>query len=188
MKLIILLILLFLFPLAQGWAEANDVSAQAKELAKAGNYQQAYELLLGAVTNLQEEIKNINGVLCYYKEEVAKLKGEGQQPVVDLAYNKAANRLFASAWRYQHDGVFKKTGKEKEEFLNKAVAVYKRIVIDYPHADKAEEAQYRVGRVYYKFLKEHQPAEVELQRYLNQYPKGRYASDVRSMLGRIKGK
>ncbi len=186
MKLFVFVIILQLLCLSPGWAETDDILAEAGALAKEGEYQGAYKLLLKEVERLKKENKNVNGVLQHYKDELSKLKDE-KYPVVGHDYNKAANRLWASAWRNQHDGVFKKTGREKEEALNKAVALYKRIVIDYPHADKAEEAQYRAGRVYYKFLKEYKPAEKELQRYLNHYPKGKYASDANSMLRRIRG-
>lgn len=158
---------------------------EAEILADKGEYKEAYEKLLSVVKELQSELENLEGLVEYYKEEVAKLSG-GRPQVIDYKYNEAANRIWASAWRMQHDGVFKKMGKQKEECLQKAIDTFKRIVIDYPYADKAEEAQYRVGRIYYKFLKDYELAEVELQRYLKMYPKGKYASDARGMLRRIR--
>lgn len=166
---------------------ADEKITEAKSLAEKGEYQEAYELLLQVTEAMENEIDNQQGTITHYKKEVSKLKGD-RPDVVDHAYNKAATRLWTSAWKLQHDGVFRKSGNEKEECLLKAVATYKRIVIDYPYADKAEEAQYRTGRVYYKFLKDKESAAKELQRYLDMYPNGKYASDARSMLTRIRGK
>ena len=168
------------------FAESTTEVEEAKRLAEEGDYQRAYEKLVVVVKELQSELDNLGGLVEYYKEKVSEFSGDRPQ-VIDYKYNEAANRLWASAWRMQHDGIFKKMGREKEEYLQKAIDTFKRIVIDYPYADKAEEAQYRVGRIYYKFLKEYSLAEIELERYLNMYPKGKYTSDARVMLRRITG-
>lgn len=179
------LFIIFLFAQSFFCAESFCSVDEAKKLAEQGAFKDAYEKLIVVVKELQSELENLEGLVKYYKEELDKISG-GRPQVIDYKYNEAANRLWASAWRMQHDGVFKKMGKEKEECLQKAIDTFKRIVIDYPHADKAEEAQYRVGRVYYRFLKEYKSAEAELERYLNMYPKGNYAGDVKGMLRRIR--
>lgn len=148
------------------------------------DYKKAYEESLGIIEKLQAEIKNLDGLVQYYKNELAGL--DNTPVAVDYSYNEAANRLWASAWNLQHDAVFKKTGKEKEEYLRRAVDTYKRIIIDYPYSNKAEEARYRIGRIYYKFIKDYKLAESELQRYVDMYPKGRFTSEARELLGRIR--
>lgn len=162
---------------------SSDEIEEAESLARQGEYQKAYEKLLAVVDEMRGELENMQGLVQYYKSELAKLNNPPQ--AVDYSYNESANRLWASAWDMQHDGIFKKVGQEKEECLQKAVDLYKRIVIDYPYSNKAEEAQYRIGRIYFKFIKDNKLAEIELQRYLNMYPKGMYASEAREMLGRI---
>ena len=181
------LFIVFLFAQSFLCAESSCSVDEAKKLAEDGAFKDAYEKLVIVVKELQAELGNLEGLVEYYKEELEKLSG-GRPQVIDYKYNEAANRLWASAWRLQHDGVFKKMGKEKEECLQKAIDTFKRIVIDYPYADKAEEAQYRVGRVYYRFLKEYKSAETSLERYLNMYPKGNYVGTVRGMLRRIRRK
>lgn len=148
------------------------------------DYKKAYEESLTVIEELQTEIKNLQGLVEYYKGELAKSNNPPE--AVDHSYNEAANRLWASAWNLQHDGVFKKSGKEKEEYLYRAVDTYKRIVIDYPYSNKAEEAQYRIGRVYYKFIKDYRLAEQELQRYVDMYPKGRFTSEAKELLDRMR--
>lgn len=180
----ILMIGLVFLLLFNGILFSSNEIEDAQTLARQGEYQKAYEKLLVAIGEMEGEMKNLQGLVQYYKDELTKLNNPPQ--VMDYSYNESANRLWASAWNLQHDGIFKKTGNEKEEYLQKAVDLYKRIVIDYPNSNKAEEAQYRIGRIYYKFIKDNQLAEIELQRYLNMYPKGMYASDVREILDRIK--
>lgn len=165
-------------------AFCSDGIEEAKELAGQGDYEKAYEKLLVILEEMQGEIKNLQGLVGYYKDELTKVNNPPQ--IVDYSYNEAANRLWASAWNFQHDGIFKKAGKEKEEYLQKAVDTYKRIIIDYPYSNKAEEAQYRIGRIYYKFIKDYELASVELQRYINMYPKGRFVSEAKELLDRVR--
>jgi TolA-binding protein len=157
---------------------------EAQKLADDGDYKSAYEKLNIVVVSLQDEIKNLKGLVQYYKEELEKATGPKKS--TDYNYNTAANSLWASAWNVQHDGIFKKTGKEKEEYLNRAVNTYKQIVIDYPDSVKAEEAQYQAARLYYKFIKDYKKAEDEFNRYLEMYPNGRFSNEAKEFLMRLK--
>lgn len=161
-----------------------DNIENAKKIAGQGDYKSAYDKLLIITEEMQSEIKNLRGLLQYYKDELTKTNSP--QQAVDYTYNEAANTLWASAWSIQHDGVFKKTGKEKEECLQRAVDTYKRITIDYPSSAKAEEAQYQIARVYYKFIKNDKRAEDEFQRYLDIYPNGRFAGESKEILMRLR--
>lgn len=181
------LFLIFIFTSPFLFAENFDNISEAEKLVKEEDYKNAYNKLLLEIKDLEVELENQKGLVEYYKEQLAELNG-AEPKVIDYKYNEAANRLWASAWRLQHDGVFEKMGAEKEEVLERAIDTFKRIVIDYPYADKAPDAQFRTGRIYFKFLKDYEMAEVELQKYLNMYPKGKYASDAKTMLRRIKGK
>lgn len=181
-RIVVFLILVILHMPSDGFS--SDMATEAKALANTGDYQKAYEKLLVVLDEKETEIKNEQGLTKYYKDELARITGP--QPSGDRTYNEAANSLWASAWDLQHDGVFKKVGKEKEEYLNRAVETYKRIVIDYPYSNKAEEAQYRIGRIYYKFIKDDKRAKDAFQRYLDMYPKGSFASEVRETLMRLK--
>jgi len=163
--------------------EPNSLE-KAKKKAEKGDYEKAYMELLDYIKELEFELNNKEGLLEYYKDREKELSGEGFKKV-DHEYNAAANRLWVSAWRLQHDGIFKKSGHEKEETLLKAIDMFKRIVIDYPYADKAEEAQYRTGRIYFKYVKDYKKATAELEKYLRSYPRGKFASDARGMLNRI---
>lgn len=178
-----IVVLVFIFFLASS-AFCSDGIEEAKELADKGDYKKAYERLVVILEEMHGEIKNLQGLVQYYKDELAKINNPPQ--IVDFGYNEAANRLWASAWNFQHDGIFKKAGKEKEEYLQRAVDTYKRIVIDYPYSNNAEEAQYRIGRIYYKFIKDYELASAELQRYINMYPKGRFASEAKELLDRVR--
>ncbi len=179
------LICLFAFILAVNLSFLfADGIEEAKNLADSGDYQKAYEKLSSVVTSMKDEINNLQGLVKYYKEELSRVTGP--QPTMDRSYNEAANSLWASAWNIQHDGVFKKTGKEKEEYLNRAVQTYKTIVIEYPYSTKAEEAQYQAARLYYKFIKDYKKAEDELNRYIEMYPNGRFTSEAKELLSRIK--
>ena len=155
-----------------------------EKMVREEDYKNAYIQLLEVVKNLKEELDNANEVSKFYKEKTSGRKNE--YVPADLSLQKAAQSLWTSAWRKQHDGIFRKTGKEKEKCLNEAVGLYKRIYIDYPNTDKASEAQYRVGRIYYKFLKDYENAEIALDRYMNMYPNGKYASDANTMLRKIR--
>jgi TolA-binding protein len=182
-QLIYLLILIITGVLNLNLLFADDFE-DAKNFANSGDYQKAYEKLNIAASAMQDEIKNLQGLVKYYKDELSRVTGP--QPNMDRSYNEAANSLWASAWSVQHDGVFKKTGREREEYLSRAVQTYKQIVIEYPYSPKAEEAQYQAARLYYKFLKDDKKAEDELNRYLEIYPNGRFSSEAKEILTRIR--
>lgn len=186
LKVLLFTVICILFCIYSFCTFAVGIVDSAKDLADKGEYKEAYEVLLEAVEELQGDVDNLQGVVQYYKDKIAE--SDNPPEVVDYSYNQAANRLWATAWNLQHDGVFKKTGRDKEEYLQRSIDTYRRILIDYPYSNKAEEAQYRIGRIYYKFIKDYELAAKEYEKYVNMYPKGKFSSDAKQALSRIRKK
>ncbi|HEX68471.1 MAG TPA: tetratricopeptide repeat protein [bacterium] len=163
---------------------------KARELWKKGNYREAGEILWKVIEEQKEEIENQRKIIRFYREElkrVEKEKKEVERGVEIATANLEAGRLYREGWKWQHRGIFEaKNEKEKREALLKAIEIFREIVIRYPYSEKADDAQYRIGRIYFAFLKEYGKAEMELRKLIENYPESEYVEKAKEMLERLK--
>jgi len=100
--------------------------------------------------------------------------------------NTEVARLWKEGWEWQHKGVFEaRKRKDKEEYLDKAIEIFRKIVVSYPQSYKAEEAKYRIGRIYFAFLKEYGKAKKELEEFISQYPNSEFLEEAQEILKKI---
>ncbi|GEM_PF-3002566 len=163
---------------------------RAAKLCKEGNYKEASAILWNIIKNQEEELENRKKVIEFYRSEIERLEREKKEigkGVEQATVNLDAARLFREGWKWQHKGIFDaKDEKEKREYLNKAVGIFRQIVVRYPQAEKADDAQFRLGRIYFAFLKEYGKAEVELRRLLEMYPDSEFVDEAKRMLEKLK--
>ena len=179
-----LLFPLLVFPLYSGERE------KAMELWEKGEYREAGEILWNIIKNQEEELENQKKVIEFYKKEIHRLEKEKKEigkGVEQATVNLDAARLFREGWKWQHKGIFDaRDEKERKECLEKAIEIFRKIVVRYPQAEKADDAQFRVGRIYFAFLKEYGKAEVELRKFLEMYPDSEFVDEVNRMLEKLR--
>lgn len=133
---------------------ASSVEEASRE-AEAGNYKKAYNLLSSDYHNLQGELEEKQKLLDVYRQELDKLEKE-KANLLKLGgrgqTSADAERIWKEAWRIQRTAIHEKSGKEKERMLLKAIETFREIVVNYPLSARASDAQYRIGRLYYKFV------------------------------------
>ena len=83
-----------------------------------------------------------------------------------------------------------KEGHDAYAFMEKMVSdpdIEKvAIICDKTYSEKADDAQYRIGRIYFAFLKEYGKAEMELRKLIENYPESEYVEKAKEMLERLK--
>jgi len=175
----ILLVSFVFFAIPHSFAQKNAKSAQA--YAKKGDYQSAYEILLKLYSSQKEELKNARQLIDFYRNKLRQMESD---PRADVSYERgeAAKRLWREAWELQRTAVFTKFGSEKEDMLEDALLKYREITTKYPGTKEAEEAQYRIGRIHAKFLKNRLKAKEAFEKYLALYPQGDFAEEIRKEL------
>ena len=151
---------------------ASGVEEASRE-AEAGNYKKAYNLLSSDYYNLQRELEEKQKLLDVYRQELDKLEKE-KDDLLKLAgrgqTSADAERIWKEAWRIQRTAIHEKSGKGKEQMLLEAIGTFKEIIVNYPSSSRASDAQYRIGRLYYKFLDNKRKGYEELHKFVRDYP------------------
>ncbi|HDM10577.1 MAG TPA: N-acetylmuramoyl-L-alanine amidase [Desulfobacteraceae bacterium] len=75
------------------------------------------------------------------------------------------------------------SGSRKD--LDQALTLYRQIVERYPSHGVADDAQYRIGEIYYKYKKDPAKAYVEFLRVDIKYPMGNYRPKAKKMLNKL---
>lgn len=94
-----------------------------------------------------------------------------KSPEAPLALYREA-RLYTYLYRY--------SGYKKD--IEKALGLYRRVVEKYPSNSVADDAQYRIGEIYYKYKKDPAKAYVEFLRVDIKFPSGDYRPKAKKML------
>jgi outer membrane protein assembly factor BamD (BamD/ComL family) len=180
LKVFILLNCFSLLLIRPSFAEEKLKTAESS--AKRGDYKTAYGILLQLYASQNQELENSRQLIEFYRNKLKKMESN---PQVDASYERseAAKRLWREAYNLQRTAVFTKVGREKEDMLEDAIAKYREITANYPETKEAEEAQYRIGRIHLKFLKNRQRAKEEFGKYLELYPQGEYAEEIKKEVG-----
>ncbi|MBW1729953.1 MAG: N-acetylmuramoyl-L-alanine amidase [Deltaproteobacteria bacterium] len=86
-----------------------------------------------------------------------------------------AGRLYTSLYKF--------SGLERD--LEHALSLYQRVVEKYAHHSVADDAQYRIGEIYYKYKKDPAKAYVEFLKVDIKFPSGDCRPKARKMLDRL---
>ncbi len=89
--------------------------------------------------------------------------------------------IYHSAGLYT--GLHRYSGSAK--YLHEAVSLYKRIVDQYPSHLLADDAQYRIGEIFYKYKKDPSRAYVEFLKVEVKFPSGDMRPRAKKMLDRL---
>ncbi len=142
------------------------------------------EELIQIIEKKDKKIKKLRNLVHFYQKKLTQIE---QTPFQGspASYEKieAAHRLWQEAWNLQRTAIFKKLGQEKEDMLEEAIEKFRQIVALYPETKEADEAQYRIVRIYDKFLKDHSKAKEERKKYLERYPRGEFSREIKDELG-----
>lgn len=115
-------------------------------------------------------------------DQKAALETKFEPVSAELLYNKAENfldRLGVETW-----------DKDKKEILNQAIALFEQLVITYPDSDKADDALYRAGMLYYhqKIVRDLIKAKTKFKLLIERYPNSEYAACAANILKKIEPK
>ncbi len=156
----------------------------AKQESSVQNYEnKTPQELIQIIEKKDKKIEKLRNLVRFYRKKLEQFEQTPFQGT-PASYEKieAAHRLWQEAWNLQRTAIFKKMGQEKEDMLEEAIEKFRQIVALYPETKEADEAQYRIVRIYDKFLKDHLRAKEERKKYLEHYPRGEFSGVIKEEL------
>jgi len=122
-----------------------------------------------------EEIRRVKTV---DKEEVyVNIEGVGERVLVA--------RIFESAQNLEFNRGIESRRKEKEFRMADALELYMQIVSQFPVCEKADDALYRIGLLYYRYYKNLPKALEAFSKLVERYPESAYARRSSSYIQKI---
>lgn len=102
-----------------------------------------------------------------------------------FADNFSAEQQYKLAYDLQHIAIFDVRRKDAPPYFRKAAEEFGKLIEKYPNADKADDAQYRIGKIYHRYLKEYPEAIKAYKTLLQKYPDSEYVTDAREALSEL---
>jgi len=99
-----------------------------------------------------------------------------------FADNYSADKQYEVAYGLQHIAIFDVRRKDAPPYFEKAAEEFAKVVQQYPTAEKADDAQYRIAKIYHRYLKDYSKARQEYQYLLENYPESEYVEEAREAL------
>ncbi|MDD5644286.1 MAG: hypothetical protein PHO00_02405 [bacterium] len=167
------ILIIFAAFLSQSLAAAGNIQDARKEY-DAGNYKNAYDILILEYISLSNEVGEKNNLLDAYRTEIQKLEEEQKRlsarGLQRGAVNEEAERVWKEAWSLQRTAIHEKSGMERDQLLLDAIDLFREITLDYPDTARAAEAQYRIGRLYYRYIGNRKKGYEEFLKFIHSYP------------------
>jgi len=130
------------------------------------------------IDNQQQDLENQKQLL---EQQQAALEEAPRMPE-GFADNYSADKQYGVAYGLQHIAIFDVRRKDAPPYFEKAVEEYRKVVQQYPNAEKADDAQYRIAKIYHRYLRDYPKARQEYQFLLENYPESEYAEEAREAL------
>jgi len=103
-----------------------------------------------------------------------------------FADNYSADQMYKTAYDIQHIAIFDVRRKDAPPYFRKAIEEFSKLVEAHPTAEKADDAQFRVAKIYHRYLKEYSQAVREYELLLERYPDSEYVDDAREALSDLR--
>jgi hypothetical protein len=111
-------------------------------------------------------------VMTYKKEEVyVNITGTGERAMVGVLFEKAQN--------LENNVGIESRRKNPGTRLAEALDMYRTVASQFPGSDRADEALYRAGKLYYRFYHDQQAAKGMFQKIVEDYPQSPYYSNAK---------
>ncbi len=195
-----------------GWAQlpASDAINRGVEAARKGDTNKALEevfnLLLQQQTSidlLMRRSQDQQKLIDQQKDLIEKQKSELEQQRTQIqaqqdqlsqsprlpegfADNYSADRQYEIAYDLQHIAIFEVRRKDQAPYLLKAIEEYRKVVEKFPTAQKAPDAQYRIAKLYHRYLKDFPQAVKEYEALVQAYPDSQFAELGRQALAELR--
>ncbi len=130
------------------------------------------------IQNQQRIIQQQEQSLSQQKEQLDRTsQGTGLDSVVQ----------YKVAMELQHVAIFDVRRREQPAYFRRCVEEFRKIVDEWPNSMHAPEAQYRIGRIYHRYLKEYDKAIREYEALIQNYPASEYVEDAQEALSDLRG-
>jgi type IV pilus secretin PilQ/predicted competence protein len=111
-------------------------------------------------------------VMSYRKEEVyVNITGTGERAMVGVLFEKAQN--------LENNVGIESRRKDQGTRMAEALDMYRTIASQFPGSDRADEALYRAGKLYYKSFRDLKAARETFQKIVDDYPGSPYFASAK---------
>ena len=127
------------------------------------------ELAVFITPHIMKEPGKIKKAKTFKREEVyVNISGVGERAMVNLLFEKAQN--------LELNRGIESRRKDKATRIAEALELYRTIASQFPGSDKADEALYRAGKIYYRVYRDFKGAKGCFERLTERYPESAYYS------------
>lgn len=92
------------------------------------------------------------------------------------------------AMELQHVAIFDIRRREQPAYFRRCIEEFRKIVTEWPASSQAAAAQYRIGKILHRYLKEYDKAIREYEALLQNYPDSEFAPEGRDALHDLRGR
>lgn len=158
--------------------------------------QQSIDLLMQRSQDQQRVIEQQRQLIETQNQDIQRQKEQLDQQQRQLAEaprmpdgfadNYSADRQYATAYNLQRIAIFEVRRRDAPPYFERAIVEFRKVVEDYPNSDKADDAQFRIARIYHRYLRDFPKARQEYQYLIDHYPDSEYVTDAREALNELR--
>ncbi|HQO35031.1 MAG TPA: tetratricopeptide repeat protein [bacterium] len=182
--LVLVAITIWLAPPAFG--QDLDVQATLKELLQTMKAQQTQiDDLRAAIQKQSETIQQQQQIIEQQRQDLSAQRSKLDETAAGGGLDAVVQ--YKVAMELQHVAIFDTRRKDQPAYFERVIGEFRKIIEEWPASQYAPEAQYRIGKIYHRYLKDNASAIREYKAVLTNYPDSDSAVDAREALQDLGG-
>ncbi|MFH1503863.1 MAG: secretin and TonB N-terminal domain-containing protein [Candidatus Omnitrophota bacterium] len=122
------------------------------------------------------------------KTALAKKKRDKEEVYINITKTgelSVVERIFKQAQALDRGKGIESVRKNKQFRDAQALSLYEHISVEFPHSQRAPEAMYRAGMIYYKDLKDYKKTKDTFSRLISDYPKSPFVTKAKKIYKKL---
>jgi len=164
-----------------------DVQTTLREILETLKRQQAQiDELRAALQQQQETIQAQQKIIDQQQQDLTSQREEIGRASAGGGLDAVVQ--YKVAMELQHIAIFDVRRREQPAYFRRCIDEFRKIVTDWPASTQAPEAQYRIGKIYHRYLKEYDNAVREYETLLQNYPDSEFVPEAQDAIRDLRGR